>query len=99
MNSFYLYILRCANGAFYVGHTCDIERRLQEHFAQDPGINGYVSRHLPAELVFTECVGMRTEAFAAEQRIKKWTRKKKEALIRRDWECLSELSKKKFLKD
>ena len=59
----------------------------------------YVSRHLPAELVFAECVGTRTEAFEAEQRIKKWTRKKKEALIRRDWECLRELAKKKFLKD
>lgn len=96
MQSFYLYILRCANGAFYIGHTDDIERRLEQHLVKAPGVDSYVSRYLPTELVFVECLGTRAEAFEAERRIKKWTRKKKEALIRRDFECLAVLAKKNF---
>jgi len=96
MQSFYLYILKCANGAYYIGHTDDIERRLEQHQTKAPGVDSYVSRHLPTELVFVECLGTRAEAFEAERRIKKWTRKKKEALIRRDFECLTALAKKNF---
>ena len=29
--TFYLYILRCADGSYYVGHTENLERRLAEH--------------------------------------------------------------------
>jgi predicted GIY-YIG superfamily endonuclease len=35
----------------------------------------------------------RDEAFFAERKIKGWSRKKKEALINRDWQAISELSK------
>lgn len=30
-NLAFVYILKCANGSHYVGHTTDIERRLLEH--------------------------------------------------------------------
>ena len=34
-----------------------------------------------------------------EKQIKKWNRKKKEALIRGDYDLLKELAKKQFIKD
>jgi putative endonuclease len=38
------------------------------------------------------------EAIAWEKRVKRWRREKKEALIKREWEKLPELSKKDFKK-
>lgn len=38
----------------------------------------------------------RDDAFNAEHQIKKWNRKKKEALIENDWNSLKFLAKKKF---
>ena len=29
--SFWVYILRCADGSYYVGHTDDLEKRMGEH--------------------------------------------------------------------
>ena len=28
---YFVYILECSNGSFYVGYTTDVERRFQEH--------------------------------------------------------------------
>jgi predicted GIY-YIG superfamily endonuclease len=98
MQPFYLYIFKCANGAFYIGHTDDIDRRLDQHMTKNPELDSYVFRHLPCELVFAECFDSRAEAFEAERRIKKWTRRKKESLIKKDWEGLCILAKKKFFK-
>ncbi|MFB3119271.1 MAG: GIY-YIG nuclease family protein, partial [Stenotrophomonas maltophilia] len=36
--AFYVYILRCADGSFYVGHSDNIEARLEAHAqGQIPG--------------------------------------------------------------
>ncbi len=94
MQQFYVYMLRCSNGLYYVGHTDDIYRRLDQHMT--PGLNSYVSQRLPFELVFVESFDSRAEAFEAEFRIKRWSRKKKEALIERNWEKLPLLAKKRF---
>jgi tRNA/rRNA methyltransferase len=96
MQPFYVYMLKCSNGLYYVGHTDNLDRRLDQHMTKVPELNSYVSQHLPFELVFVECTGTRAEAFEAERRIKKWSRKKKEALIEQNWEKLSFWSKKKF---
>ncbi|KMQ49644.1 tRNA:Cm32/Um32 methyltransferase [Chitinispirillum alkaliphilum] len=45
-------------------------------------------------MVFQQAFNTRDEAFRAEMRIKGWSRKKKEALIRSDWDEISALSKK-----
>jgi predicted GIY-YIG superfamily endonuclease len=41
----------------------------------------------------------REDAFTAEQKIKGWSRKKKEALIRDDWDEISRLSRNHHLID
>jgi predicted GIY-YIG superfamily endonuclease len=88
---FWIYLLRCRDGSFYVGHTDDLERRLAQH--QAGTFEGYTRKHRPVTLVWSEAVGTREEALAFERRIKGWTRAKKEALIAGDWARISWLSK------
>ena len=58
-------------------------------------IQGYCSKRLPVQLIYSEEFTTREEAIAAEQQIKGWSRKKKEAMIRGDWDEVSRLAKKK----
>ena len=94
MNKFYLYILKCADDSYYIGHTDDLEKRVAQH--HDATYECYTSTRLPVALVYSEAFATRYEALVAEHKIKKWTRLKKEALIRSDWQQVSELAKKKF---
>jgi tRNA/rRNA methyltransferase len=88
--SFYVYILRCADGSYYVGHTDDLERRLAAH--QSGEIAGYAYSRRPVQLVFREEFPSRENAFLRERQLKGWSRRKKEALIRGDWDNLGRLS-------
>ena len=80
---FYVYILKCADGSYYTGHTDNLEQRLAAH--QIGAIPGYTFARRPLALVFCERFGSRDEAFARERQIKGWSRRKKEALIQGDW--------------
>lgn len=91
MQPFYVYILKCNDGSYYAGHTDDIEKRIAEH--NEGKIKGYTRKKLPVEPVFIELFGSRDEALAAERRIKGWSRKKKEALIKQDWQEIIRLNK------
>lgn len=84
--SFWVYVLRCADGSYYVGHTDELEVRVGAH--QSGLIKGYTSKRLPVILAWSQDFGSRDEAFAAERQIKGWSRAKKEALIRGDWDAI-----------
>lgn len=56
---------------------------------------GYTARRRPIELVFSQEFGTRAEALSAEFQIKGWTRRKKEALIKQDWQALKHFAKGK----
>jgi putative endonuclease len=75
---FFAYMLRCADGAYYVGHTDDLEKRVSEH--QEGGKCAYTERRRPVQLIWSEEFATREDALAAELQIKKWSRIKKEAL-------------------
>ena len=92
---FFVYMLRCVDGSYYVGHTDNLEVRISGHNFKMYQC-GYTSSRLPVVLVFTQYFGTRNEAFIAERKIKLWTRKKKEALIKSDWNEISRLAKKNF---
>jgi len=94
--AFYLYILKCSDDSYYTGHTDDIERRLSEHFKGEMAC--YTKKRLPIELVHMQEFPTRYEALSAERQVKRWSRKKKEALIQDNWEELQRLAKKNFLK-
>ncbi|MCZ4340998.1 GIY-YIG nuclease family protein [Sphingomonadaceae bacterium G21617-S1] len=84
--SFWTYILRCADGTYYTGHTDNIERRFAEH--QSGAVQGYTFERRPLELMWSDMFPTRAEALEAELQIKGWSRKKKEALIGLNWTSL-----------
>jgi putative endonuclease len=88
---FYAYLLRCADGSYYTGHTDDLEHRIAQH--QTGACGGYTARRRPVELVWSETFPSRDEGLAAERQIKGWSRAKKEALIAGDWERISALAR------
>ena len=85
--SFFAYMVRCAGDSFYVGHTEDSESRIAAH--NSGVIKGYTESRRPLVLVFSQEFGTREEALQAERQIKGWSRAKKYALIRGDWEQIS----------
>ena len=89
--SFYVYILRCSDGSFYTGHTDDLEKRIAVH--QTGVVPGYTYARRPVHVVFVEDLPSREQAFLRERQIKGWSRRKKEALIRRDWDQLRHLAR------
>lgn len=93
---YHVYILKCSDNSYYTGHTGCLELRLSAH---NLGIiECYTFNRRPVQLVFHEAFPNRNSAFEAERQIKKWSRKKKEALINGQWKLLQKLSKKKFNK-
>ncbi len=88
---FFVYMLRCADGSFYVGHTDDLEKRVLDHGSGCFG--GYTASRRPLELVFAQGFPTRAEALELERRLKTWSRAKKQALIDRDWQRLKQLAR------
>lgn len=87
----YLYILECANGAYYTGSTNHLERRIYQH-QQGEGSN-FTKKHRPVKLVYFEEYERIDEAFHREKQVQGWNRKKKKALINGEFHKLPELAK------
>jgi predicted GIY-YIG superfamily endonuclease len=89
---FVVYILKCVDHSLYslyVGHTADLEARLKRHAG---GHGAFVTRKSsPAACVYREEFPTRLEAIARERQLKRWTRRKKEALIAGDLRLLKRL--------
>jgi tRNA/rRNA methyltransferase len=95
--TFWTYILRCADGSYYTGHADDLEQRFGQHQSgYFPTCYTFGKR--PVELVWADDFQTREEALIVERQIKGWSRRKKEALIERDFLALPKLAKKDFSK-
>ncbi|MBO9577396.1 MAG: GIY-YIG nuclease family protein [Microbacteriaceae bacterium] len=73
------YILRCADGTYYVGSTRDLTPRMEAHHSGLGSV--YTGKRLPVELVWVHEFDRLTEAYALERQLHGWSRAKKEALI------------------
>ena len=91
--AFWVYILRCADSSYYIGHTDDLEVRLAQHQSGD--LVGYTKHRRPVQLVYSESFDSRDAAFVAERQLKGWSRQKKEALIAGDWDRLRLLAQRR----
>ena len=89
---FFTYMLRCADGSYYVGHTDDVERRMTQH--EIGAGSAYTATRLPIKLVWFEEFPTREEAKAAELQVKNWSRRKKEALIGGNFDELKQAARK-----
>ena len=86
----WVYMLRCSDGSYYTGCTTNIDQRIYEH--QAGVFPGYTSSRRPVELVWLEEFPDVNQAIDAERKLKGWSRKKKEALMKEDFELIHELS-------
>ena len=77
--SFYVYILLCADGSLYTGHTKNIDARWTLH-VKGKGAR-YTRMHKPKCVAYVELFGSRSEAIRREREIKKMTRQQKLELI------------------
>jgi|APIni6443716594_1056825.scaffolds.fasta_scaffold2132703_1 putative endonuclease len=86
-----VYILKCSDCSYYVGHTAHIESRLKAHNCGKGA--KHTATRLPVTLVYQEPANSKAVAMKREQQIKLWSRTKKEALVRGDLLSLKKLSK------
>lgn len=96
---YYVYILLCSDGSYYVGFSNNPERRFQENSeGLDP--ESYTFRRRPLKLVYTVAFMDPVEGIEFEKQIKRWSKAKKEALINGDIKRLKSLavSKQKHIK-
>ena len=92
MRSYFVYILKCSDNSYYTGFTNNLERRFGEH-SSGKNKDCYTYDKRPLELVWFETFNDVLNAIAVEKQIKGWTRRKKEALIKEDWDKLMLYSK------
>lgn len=79
--TYWVYILRCADGTLYTGCTNDLSRRLAAHNAGKGA--KYTRSRRPVELVYREEVPDKSAALRREAAIKGLRRIEKLALIQR----------------
>jgi predicted GIY-YIG superfamily endonuclease len=84
----FVYILRCADNALYIGETHDLQSRVVAH---NEGRSPHTSNKRPVSMVYSESFENRILAIGRERQLKRWTRRKKEALVAGDLTALKRL--------
>ncbi len=82
MNTWFVYMIRCANGSLYTGSTNHVIRRWHQH-RRGMGAK-YLQANEPEEVVFVEEHADRSEACRREYRIKQLSKQEKESLTYED---------------
>ncbi len=83
----YAYMLRCADGSYYVGSARrGLDQRIGEHNAGTYG--GYTSTRRPVVLVWAQHFRVIKDAIAVERQVKGWSRAEKETLILGDYDAI-----------
>jgi putative endonuclease len=91
MKFYYVYILRCSDKSLYVGITSDLERRVDEH--NDGKLtNAYTYKRIPVVLEWYQDFTEPNQAIYFEKKLKGWSKQKKEALIKGDFDMIETLA-------
>ena len=87
----WVYILRCADGSLYTGHTENVQDRERTH---NEGRGGsYTATRRPVQVVYSENASSLDNARRRERQLKRWSAQKKEALIAGNVQELKRLSR------
>ncbi len=91
MKEYWVYILECSDGTYYVGVTSDLDARLHQHII---GFSrkAYTYTRRPVKLVWAQSFDHPSDAIAAEKKLKRWSHGKKRGLIEGNPGLLHELS-------
>ena len=87
----FMYILECADQSYYTGSTTHLELRIIQH-QNGEGAN-YTKARLPVKLAYYEEYNRIDDAFYREKQVQGWSRKKKQALIKGEYDKLPELAR------
>jgi len=79
-DTWFVYILRCADGSLYTGITKDVIRRCEQHHAGTA--SRYTRGRLPVSVVYQEPQATRSLASKREAAVKAMSRQGKKSLIR-----------------
>jgi predicted GIY-YIG superfamily endonuclease len=92
VKTYYVYVLRCFDGTFYVGMTSDIEQRVAQHHC---GIFAtcYTYTRRPLILVHVSDFRSVDQAIAAEKKLKGWSHRKKRAFVESNWSDLKRFAR------
>ena len=92
MKNYYVYMVRCSDGSFYVGLTNNPEVRVGQHnYGIDPEC--YTIRRRPVVLVHLSEFHEVWDAIRWEKQLKGWSRAKKQALAQDNWQTIHELAR------
>ena len=91
-------MILCSDGSYYTGITNSVKKRVNQHNNR-LNTKCYTYSRRPVELVYAAHFDYVWDAIAWEKRVKRWSRKKKEALIKRDWDEQEELAKCKNISE
>ena len=77
--TFFVYMVRCADGTLYTGYARDPEKRAKAH---NTGRGAkYTARRLPVSLVYSEACETRSDALKREYQVKRLSRRDKDLLV------------------
>lgn len=88
---YYFYIVRCSDNSLYCGQTSNLQKRIRVHNTSSKRGAKYTKIRRPVELVYFEEYPELSMAMKREWQVKKWTRAKKEVLIKGDMSLLKNL--------
>jgi putative endonuclease len=91
----FVYMLLCSDRSLYVDSATgdDLTYRVAQHNAGT--YRGYTFTRRPVQLVWSEHFDRITDAIAAERQIKGWSRAKKMALAKGEWQHVQRLAAKR----
>jgi putative endonuclease len=81
VSEWYIYLIRCRDGSLYTGISPDVDRRLAQHLGAEDGGSKYLRHKGPLTMVFQQKVGSRSLALKVENRVKRLSKSRKEALV------------------
>ena len=78
--NFYIYIMTSNSGTLYIGVTNNLTKRIYEH--KNNLVEGFTKKYGCHKLIYFEQTSDIESAISREKQIKRWNRRKKEALIK-----------------
>jgi putative endonuclease len=92
VKTYYVYMVRCSDGSFYVGITNNADARVAQHnYGMDHDCYTYSRR--PVALVHVSEFREVWDAIRWEKHLKGWSRAKKRALVEGDWQKIHTLAR------
>lgn len=78
---YFFYIVRCSDNSLYCGQTNNLVKRISEHNSSKTRSAKYTKIRRPVSLAYFEKFETLQLAMKRELQVKKWSKKKKEALV------------------